>query len=490
MRTTELLKQVEHRQYGEMADLEISGVAYDSRRVCRGNLFVAIKGTTTDGNLFLEQALDRSAAAVASENTVPPGFPVPWIQVAEARKALARSAANFLGHPSKRLRLVGITGTNGKTSTAFLIDSILRAAGVKSGLISTIEYRGPDGAMAADRTTPESLDLQSLFARFLEQGCRYVVMEVSSHALALDRVYACQFRSAVFTNLTPDHLDFHRSMEDYFNAKRQLFAGSGSEPPRKAIINLDDPRGRILAGDCIDRCLTYSLRAPADFQLVGYNLQSGGMQLQLQTPMGYLSLNSKLIGRPNLSNLLAAVTTAHDLGLDWNVIRKGVEQCSPVPGRFQTIDCGQDFLVVVDYAHTEDALEKLLLTAQDLAPRRILLLFGCGGNRDRSKRSAMGAVAERFSDQVVVTSDNPRSEDPLSIIEEIQKGFKLQPPRHVVEPDRAAAIRRILQMAEPGDLVLLAGKGHETSQILAGRTVHFDDREVAREILGELGYRT
>jgi UDP-N-acetylmuramoyl-L-alanyl-D-glutamate--2,6-diaminopimelate ligase len=489
MRLATLLEKVELRRELETTDLEITDVAYDSRRVSAGTLFVAMKGMKTDGNLYVAQALGNGAVAVVSANPQPAGFPAVWIQVHNDRAALARIGANFYQNPSKQLRLVGITGTNGKTSTAFLIDSILKGAGIKTGLISTIEYRGPTGSIPAERTTPESLDLQALFARFLEQGCRYVVMEVSSHALALERVYACQFRTAVFTNLTPDHLDFHHTLDDYFSTKRQLFVGTGSEPPRKAVINVDDPRGRILAGDCLDRCLTYSVRAPADFQLLDHSLNSSGMELQLQTPLGFLNVSSKLIGRPNLLNILAAIACTHDLGLDLDRIKKGVEQCPPVPGRFQIIDCGQPFRLIVDYAHTEDALEKLLLAARDLAPRRILLLFGCGGDRDKSKRSAMGAVAERLSDFTVLTSDNPRSEDPLKILEEIQRGFGSKPPRYRVEPDRRMAIQQILKSGEPGDLVILAGKGHETCQVLAGRAIQFDDREVAHQELNELGYK-
>jgi UDP-N-acetylmuramoyl-L-alanyl-D-glutamate--2,6-diaminopimelate ligase len=489
MRLSTLLEKVEFDQELQIEDVDIAAVSYDSRKVTQGSLFVALKGTKTDGNLFVAQALAGGAVAMVSETTPPPGFPGQWIQVQDGRKALARIAANFYDNPSKQLRLVGITGTNGKTSTAFLIDSILKTAGIKCGLISTIEYRGPEGTIPAERTTPESLDLQALFARFLKQGCRYVVMEVSSHALALDRVYACQFRSAVFTNLTPDHLDFHRTLDNYFNSKRQLFVGTGSEPPRKAIINMDDPRGRILVGDCVDRCLTYSLRAPADFQLIGHTLTPLGMQLQLQAPLGFLTVSSTLMGRPNLSNILAAIASTHDLGLDWDQIQKGVEQCPPVPGRFQWIDCGQDFRVVIDYAHTEDALEKLLLAARDLAPRRVLLLFGCGGDRDRSKRPAMGTVAARLSDFTVITSDNPRSEDPLTIIEGIQQGFGGRSAQYTMEPDRDRAIKQIMKMAEPGDLVILAGKGHETYQVLADRTIHFDDREAANQALKEMGYK-
>jgi UDP-N-acetylmuramoyl-L-alanyl-D-glutamate--2,6-diaminopimelate ligase len=454
---------------------------------------VAIEGEKTDGNLFVEQAAAHGAAAVVSKKPLPPGFPGRWIQVKNPRRALALIAANYYGHPAKKIKLVGVTGTNGKTSTACLIESILRASGAKTGLISTIEHRGPQGTVAAERTTPESLDLQALFAEFVYHGCRYVVMEVSSHALEMERVYGCEFRSAVFTNLSRDHLDFHHTMDNYFEAKKRLFQGTGLAPPLQCIINLDDPWGRKLTKFCVAPPVTYSTQVQADFQTLDFQVEDvegvGRMQIRLKTPAGVMSLRAGLLGKPNLLNILAAVATSYDLEIEKAVIERGVELCPPIPGRFEAINCGQAFRVIVDYAHTDDALEKVLLAAQDLAPKRVLLLFGCGGERDRSKRPAMGAVAERLSHYCVVTSDNPRGEDPLAIINEVSAGFQQDSRKCLIEPDRRKAIQIILNMAGQGDVVILAGKGHETYQILGDRIIHFDDREVAKTVLKEMGYR-
>jgi len=486
MRLLNLLEGVEFNGALPPGDLQISGVAYDSRKIKEDNLFVAIKGEKTDGNRFVDQARARGASAVVSEYPPAADFSGPWIQVRHCRKALAMISANFFGHPTRNLELVGITGTNGKTSTAYLMESVLKASRAKVGMISTIVYRGPGGAVAAERTTPESLDLQELFAGFLKQGCHYVVMEVSSHALAMDRVYAAQFRSAVFTNLTPDHLDYHRTLDNYFEAKKQLFLGIGSRPPRQSVINLDDPRGKPLTEVCAGRCLSYSTGPPADFRALNVQTKHSGTNIQLETPAGEWNVKSRLLGRPNLSNILAAVATCYDLGIDREIIQQGVELCSAIPGRFELIDCGQSFRVVVDYAHTEDALEKILLTAHELNPRKVLLLFGCGGERDKTKRPAMGAVAEKLSHFCIITSDNPRSENPSEIIEQIERGFKHKPSQYLVEPDREKAIQKILNMAEPGDVVVLAGKGHETYQVLAHENIHFDDREMARTLLKDL----
>src|SRR5437016_2315775 len=349
MRLQNLLEGVQIKGAFHLGDLEISGVAYDSRKVKPNNLFIAIKGEKTDGNRFVDQARARGASAVISEDPAPADFSGPWIQITHSRKALALIAANFFGHPTRRLELVGITGTNGKTSTAYLMESILKTSRAKVGMISTIVYRGPEGAVAAERTTPESLDLQELFAGFLKQGCRYVVMEVSSHALAMDRVYASQFRSAVFTNLTPDHLDYHRTLDNYFEAKKQLFLGIGSKPPRQSVINLDDPRGKELTEVCAKRCLTYSTGSPADFRVISVQAKNSGRQIRLETPAGEWNLESRLLGRPNVSNILAAVAACYDLGIEEETIQQGVKDCAAVPGRFELIDCGQGFRVIVDY---------------------------------------------------------------------------------------------------------------------------------------------
>lgn len=487
MRLSELLRNVAVLSLTRLEDLEIEGLAYDSRKADRNFLFAAIKGEATDGNRFVEQAVHRGAAAILSENAAPTGIPVCWIQVENTRRALAVAAANFYRRPSESLDVIGITGTNGKTSTAYLIESILLVAGERVGMITTIEYRGPKGELPSERTTPESLDLQSLFHNFAEQGCRFVVMEVSSHALAMERVYSCRFRSAVFTNLTQDHLDYHGTLESYFNAKKQLFVGTGVNPPRQSILNRDDPRGIILEEICRNRCLTYSTQRSADFQLMHSRIRQPGMSLTLKTPGGELDLQTQLMGRPNLSNILAAVAVGYDLGIPLGQLQQGIRACPPVPGRFEAVDCGQPFQVFVDYAHTPDALEKVLRAARELGPKRVLVLFGCGGERDRSKRSAMGRIAEGLSDFCWITSDNPRREDPLAIISEIESGFQTQPAKYQVEPDRREAIRAILRQAQPGDAVVIAGKGHETYQVLADGAVHFDDREEVRLALREMG---
>jgi UDP-N-acetylmuramoyl-L-alanyl-D-glutamate--2,6-diaminopimelate ligase len=486
MRLSQVIQDISRSSSAPVPDFEIEGLAYDSRKVQRNFVFAAIKGEKTDGNLFVEQAAQRGAVAILSENTTPAEFHGCWVQVQNARQALATAAANFFGRPTEKLDLIGITGTNGKTSTAYLIESILLAR-ARVGVISTIEYRGPQGKMPADRTTPESLDLQALFRQFVEQGCRYVVMEVSSHALAMERVHCCQFRSAVFTNLTRDHLDYHQTLESYFDAKKRLFLGTGLNPPQQSILNRDDPRGADLERICSGRCLTYSTERKADVELLDSRRERQGTWVRLRALEGELELQTRLLGKPNVSNLLAAVAVGLDLGVRPHQVKQGIEDCQPIPGRFEAVDCGQPFHVFVDYAHTPDALEKVLQTARELAPKRLLALFGCGGERDRSKRPAMGKVADGLSDFSWITSDNPRGEDPLRIISEIESGFQTRPKKYHVEPDRRKAIQAILRHAKPGDIVVVAGKGHETYQILADRTIHFDDREETRLALREMG---
>ncbi len=486
MQLRDLIRDIELNGAAECPNAEISGIAYDSRQVKAGHLFVAIRGAKTDGNRYVDQAIKLGALAVLSENPRPPDFRGPWIQVKRSRQALAQASANFYGHPTREVRLVGITGTNGKTSTAYLLESILRASGSRVGLISTIIYRGPDWAVPAELTTPESLDLQGLFHRFQQSGCQDVVMEVSSHALAMDRVYASRFRVAVFTNLSPEHLDYHQSMEGYFDAKKQLFVDTGYGPPQVAIVNVDNTWGEKLAGSVPGHPFTFSLRRPADFQVL--ECQSGwkGMQIRVKLLGEDLEIHTPLLGDFNLSNLLAAVAAATSLGVDRDSMKRGVENCRLIPGRFEPIDCGQSFHVIVDYAHTPDALWNTLRSARELDAKRVLVLFGCGGERDRSKRPRMGSIAEQCSDWVMLTSDNARSEDPLAVIREIQAGFRSG--RHDVDPDRLQAIRRLFSRAEAGDVVILAGKGHEVQQERTGQVQPFDDRQVARAVLREMGY--
>ena len=486
MQLLDLIRNVELIAAAESPETDISGIAYDSRQVRNGYLFTAIRGTRTDGNRFVDQAVQRGAGAILSENSKPRAFPLPWIRVEDGRRALAQTAANFYDHPTRKLHLIGVTGTNGKTSTAYLLESILKTGGSRVGLISTIAYRTPQWSAPAGLTTPESLDLQELFHRFRQNCCHHVVMEVSSHALDLDRVYASQFQVAVFTNLSPEHLDYHQSMDSYYRAKKRLFMDTGYGPPGVSIVNVDDAWGQKLARSIPGRCLTLSLRSPADFGVI--ECQSGwrGMRARLRLQEEELEVRSPLLGSFNLSNLLAAAAAASSLGVDRDALKHGIEACPPIPGRFEQIDCGQSFQVIVDYAHTPDALRNVLATARHLGPKRVLVLFGCGGERDRSKRPAMGAIAEHYSDWVMLTSDNARGEDPLAILREIQAGFRSD--RNEVEPDRREAMRRLFSRAESGDMVILAGKGHEAGQQEAGRVRAFDDREVARAVLREMDY--
>jgi UDP-N-acetylmuramoyl-L-alanyl-D-glutamate--2,6-diaminopimelate ligase len=468
----------------------ISSLEYDSRRARSGCVFFALPGARTDGNRFVAEAVSRGASVVVSEQPRPEGLAesLAWVQVTSARRALALAAGNFYGQPSRALDLIGVTGTNGKTTTTFLIDSILRAAGRCTGLFGTVLYRTPRRVAHASHTTPESLELARLLADLREEGGTAAVLEVSSHALAMERVWGFRFAAAVFTNLTRDHLDFHHTMENYFATKRRLFEGTGAGAPGVGVVNIDDPHGRQLVGLC-PRTLTYGLDAAADVGTTDYRLSTRGLEFTARTPSGPIALRSRLMGVVNVFNILAATATALALGVDRAAIARGIEQMESVPGRFERVEAEQPFLVVVDYAHTDDALARLIETARGLKPAgRILVLFGAGGDRDRTKRPLMGEAAGRGTDLVVLTNDNPRSEDPQSIVNDILRGLERAAVPYFVELDRRRAIARILAEAKPGDVVLLAGKGHEDYQILGDRTIPFSDRQIAREALRELGY--
>ncbi len=495
---------------GPLADPEvpISSVVYDSRQATSGSLFVAIRGEKDDGNHFAAAAVERGATAIVSElprpephgqalgvqvNAPQPSFAtaltsVPWLQVPDARKALAIIAANFYGRPAEKLQLIGITGTNGKTTTGFLLDSIIHAAGFASGLFGTIEYRTPLEMYPAKTTTPESLDLQGFLAEIVRAGGTHAVMEASSHALALDRVWGCRFAAAIFTNLTRDHLDFHNTMENYFAAKRRLFEGTGAGHARCGIVNIDDPYGSQLR-NVAEETITYGLGSGAQVTTKKFPLALRGLDFVAETPSGKIEVRSPLVGRNNVYNLLAAIAAGVALNFPREAIDAGITKLPAVPGRFERIDLGQPFMLIVDYAHTDDALQKLLETARELHPGgRMITLFGCGGERDRSKRPLMGAAAGRLSDVVVLSSDNPRSEDPLKIINDALVGLQRTSAKVLVEPDRERAVELAMEQARPGDMVLLAGKGHETTQVLKDRTIKFDDREIARRILRDRGY--
>ncbi|HMD33111.1 MAG TPA: UDP-N-acetylmuramoyl-L-alanyl-D-glutamate--2,6-diaminopimelate ligase, partial [Candidatus Acidoferrales bacterium] len=480
------------------AELEIASVAYDSRKVTPGALFVAIRGEHADGNRFVADALGRGAAAVVSENPRPAagaGAPadvpagVAWIQVDEPRRALAQIAANFYARPADSLELVGITGTNGKTTTSFLMDSILRAAGHSTGLFGTILYRTPKSEGPAKHTTPESLELQKFFAEVRAAGGSHVTMEVSSHALALDRVWGCRFSAAIFTNLTRDHLDFHKTMDAYGAAKRLLFEGTGAGRPRAGAVNRDDPAAGLFTG-LAERTLTYGLSAGADVTTKRFAPAFTGLEFTAQTPEGKIEVASPLVGKINVYNILGAMAAAVGMGIPRAAIERGIHDCKTVPGRFERVDCGQPFLVIVDYAHTDDALRNLLQTARELNKSgRIITVFGCGGERDRTKRPLMGEAAGSLSDLVVLSSDNPRGEDPRNIINDALVGLQRTGCEYMIEPERAQAVAMAIERARPGDIVLLAGKGHETYQVLRDRTIDYDDREEARRVLRGMGHR-
>ncbi len=471
-----------------IAGLAIRGLDFDSRRVQEGFLFFAFSGSRVDGRQFAQDALARGAVAVASESAPPENWHTPWIQVTHGRQALALAARNFYGRPDERIGLTGITGTNGKTTTGFLVDSVLRAAGHVTALIGTIEYHLGDRVLPAVNTTPESLELVRLFDELEREGGRYATMEVSSHALALGRVYGLHFHTAVFTNLTRDHLDFHGSMDAYFAAKQLLFSGAGAPPPPFAVLNRDDEFAARLQVPSGTEVYWYGYGQQANLRARRITSGFSGLAFEVHTGRTHFRVASPLIGKINVYNILAACGVGLSYGLPPETIARGIADLKAVPGRFERVDEGQPFAVVVDYAHTDDALRNVIAVARSLEPKRVITLFGCGGDRDRTKRPLMGQAAAEASDFVVLTSDNPRSEDPLAIMNDALVGIRRKDVPHVVEPDRATAIARALKEAREGDIVILAGKGHETYQVLKDRTIPFDDRTVARELLRGYGY--
>jgi UDP-N-acetylmuramoyl-L-alanyl-D-glutamate--2,6-diaminopimelate ligase len=477
-------------------DAEISGLHYDSRKIGRGFCFVAMKGETTDGNRYIDAVLAAGASAIISDSDREQPRPgVAWAQVVHGRRALARLSANFYGNPADKLGIAGITGTNGKTTTTFLLESIFAAAGKRSALIGTIEYRIAGEVVPSPHTTPEALELNQFFSRAVAAGATDVAMEVSSHALAQERVYGVPFDVALFTNLTRDHLDYHNDMESYMAAKLRLFAGIGTSGPRIAIINKDDPfsprfvEAARAAGATV---WTYGLSA-GDFYARQAEITAQGTRFDLVTPEGEVPIFTPLVGTVNVYNVVAAAGGALARGCSLEDIRKGVAALEHVPGRFQRVDAGQPFTVVVDYAHTDDALRNLTKLARELVNRagnkgRVISVFGCGGDRDRKKRPLMGAAAGKGSDFVVLTSDNPRGEDPLAIMHDALAGLRDASVEFTLEPDRERAINIAVRVARPGDIVLIAGKGHEKVQVTSEGTLPFDDVQVARKALYSAGY--
>ncbi|HLZ92611.1 MAG TPA: UDP-N-acetylmuramoyl-L-alanyl-D-glutamate--2,6-diaminopimelate ligase [Candidatus Acidoferrum sp.] len=487
---SEVLTGVEGSLPANAGDLDIRQVACDSRKVQPGALFFALQGAKENGNAFIRDAVARGAVAIASEDAQPSTMPssVAWIRVANARQALAVTAANFFGHPAQALQLVAVTGTNGKTTTTSLVDAIIKASGAKTGLFGTIAYHTPLGDYPAPNTTPESVDLQGFLAEIRDAGGRFGVLEASSHALAMERLWGCHFAAAVFTNLTREHMDYHKTFEDYFAAKLRLFEGTGAGAPDCAVVNVDDGYGKRLSG-LAKNVVRYGLEFGAELTAKKIQLTFAGLSFTAQTPNGKIGIESPLVGRINVYNILAAIGAAQALGLANDVIAAGVHNLASVSGRFQPIAMGQPFLVVVDYAHTDDALENLIRTARELNPKgRVITLFGCGGLKDRTKRPVMGEVAGRLSDLTILSSDNPKTEDPLKIISDIVVGLQKTHGKYMIEPDREKAIGLAIDEARAGDILLLAGKGHENYQILADRTLEFDDREVARKALRERGF--
>jgi UDP-N-acetylmuramoyl-L-alanyl-D-glutamate--2,6-diaminopimelate ligase len=469
----------------------VTGVAYDSRRVQQGDLFFCVPGTTQDGHLFAGTAVAAGAVALVVERSTASG--VPEIEVSDVRRAMARMSAAYYGRPSDDMLVLGVTGTNGKTTTAYLLDSILAAAGHTTGLIGTIETRVAGEVRPGVRTTPESLDLQHLFADMRDRSVSAVAMEVTSHALVLHRVESVRYTAAAFTNLSQDHLDFHSDMEDYFAAKRELFVPSRTD---RAAINADDPWGRRLLEQVSDLPrVGYGMAEDADVRAAEVNLRPDGSDFVLHAAPGEIKVVTSLAGAFNIYNCLAAAATALEAGIGIEAVERGIASLGAVPGRFEAISMGQPFAVIVDYAHTPDSLDNVLRAARRLAlagedDGRVLCAFGCGGDRDRLKRPLMGAVVARLADVAIVTSDNPRSEDPMAIINEILAGVLAESPGgpDAVLVDRREAIRHAITSARAGDVVVIAGKGHETGQQFADRTIPFDDRDEARDALRASGW--
>ncbi len=473
-------------------DAAVTGVASDSRDVKPGDLFVAYRGFEADGHSFIEAALMNGAVAVLfqdarHEETVEG---VPWARVADARIACAEAAAAFFEHPSRELRLAAITGTNGKTTASFMIDAIFGAAGIRSGVIGTLGYGSISHLTEAPRTTPDAIEMQCQLRRMVTEGVGGVAMETSSHALVLGRPWQCAFDVGVFTNLSQDHLDFHHNLDEYLAAKLLLFTDYPEQAaPHKqmiAAINMDDPFGRRIAQRAACPVLGYGRGEEAQVRADSVVSSGEGSTFDLGVPGARLKVALPLPGTFNVYNALSAAAAAHAMDIDAEAIALGLSQMASVPGRFERVDGGQPFHIIVDYCHTPEALANALRVARTLEPTRLICVFGCGGDRDRDKRPKMGRIATDSADMTIITSDNPRSEDPLEIIAETEAG--VGDGECVVEPDRREAIKLALTMAGPGDLVMLAGKGHEDYQIFADETIHFDDREVAGELLTELGY--
>jgi UDP-N-acetylmuramoyl-L-alanyl-D-glutamate--2,6-diaminopimelate ligase len=481
MKTAELIKSCPDQIISRSTlpeDMEISGMHYDSRKIAKGNLFFAISGYQSDGNQFVGQALANGAGLVVSENNKI-ADDIPWIKVANCRRAMALMSAAYLGRPADRLDMIAVTGTAGKTTTTYLLRSIMKEAGRKIGLLGTINYWILDQKFSAPNTTPESLDLQDLLSRMVSAGADTAIMEASSHGIELDRVAGINFSTAVFTNFSQDHLDFHRDMESYLRSKLKLFQNLWEGAT--AVINRDDPAAGRVREAVRTKTLTFGIDSQSDVMADKITSTPQGSKFRLKVGDRSVEVNLAIAGRHNIYNALAASAAALSRGLALGDIQAGLEKVDSVAGRFEPVNLGQDFSVIVDYAHTPQELEHLLNAARELNPRRIITVFGCGGDRDRSKRLLMGRAVARNSDIVVLTSDNPRTEDPGQIINDILPG--LSGREYILFPDRKEAICKSIELARKGDMVIIAGKGHEDYQILGTAKIHFDDREIAGEAL-------
>lgn len=469
-------------------DAVITAIEHDSRRVTAGTLFVCMAGVHVDGHKFIPQAQEKGAAAILTERDIPVPDGMAVLRVPNLHDALAALVPYFYDYPSRKMRMIGITGTNGKTTTSYMTRAILQKAGYKVGLIGTIQVMIEDEILPIHNTTPDIVDLQHILYDMQQRGMDYVVMEVSSHALAQDRVAGCEFDTAVFSNLTQDHLDYHKTMENYKLAKAQLFelvSAPGFKNGKTAVVNLDDRAGKTMLRHAHCRQITYAIHHPADLQAADIHVHASGAEFAIHGAFGCMELKLGITGIFNVYNVMAAVGAALAEHIDATVIRQTLQAFHSVPGRFELVDAGQDFSVIVDYSHTPDSLQNALETARQIARKRILVVFGCGGDRDRTKRPIMGRIAAELADVVIATSDNPRSEDPEAILAQVEEGVleSLGSKTHEKITDRRTAIFRAVEMAEPQDIILIAGKGHEDYQILADRTIHFDDREVAREAI-------
>jgi UDP-N-acetylmuramyl-tripeptide synthetase len=481
------IKEVSDAVNGQLIGNEnpfVEDITHDSRQISEGWLFVAIKGLATDGNAFIPQALQNRAVGVISENEKPDDFNGTWVRVEDARAALAKGAALIQEYPTQKLKLVGITGTNGKTTTAYLVNALAEAANEKCAMLTTVESRIGKEKEKAERTTPETSDTQRFFRKAVDAGCSVAVMECSSIAMDLRRCDGLDISVAVFSNLTRDHLDYHKTMEEYFDAKFRLFDGRLGTKPKVSVVNNDDEYGlklaELLKGQ---KVITYALNKDAHVKASEVEVTLTGTSFLLSTPIGNRKLKSPLVGVPHVYNILSAVASAIELGFEFEKIIRGVEKCTGAPGRFEPVPHDGDFAVVVDYAHTDDALINVLKTARNVSKGKVITVFGCGGDRDRTKRSPMGEAAALYSDFVILTSDNPRTEDPLQILDDVEVGLKKHTTPYLKIADRREAISNAIAEATTGDVVMIAGKGHEDYQIIGKEKFHFDDREVASEML-------